>query len=244
MRTVFVAAALVLAAVSPAAATGTRPTTPPALKPTTIKGFKEVVKQTTSGKVIRNGIKVIGGTPRTVEIQYSADGSTWVTKSSKVTSRQGAAKIRMKVAPDRNRWRVNVPATAEHAAAVTPVKTFAVQEVEQSPTPPPVITAGTIAASKAYARAYILNTYAWGDDQWFALEQLWERESGWNHWAVNKSSGATGIPQSLPGDKMASAGADWRTNPQTQIRWGCGYIKDRYGTPKKAWAHFQSENWY
>ena len=61
---------------------------------------------------------------------------------------------------------------------------------------------------------YILNTYGWGDDQWFALEQLWTRESGWNHLAVNPSSGATGIPQSLPGDKMATAGADWKTNPK------------------------------
>lgn len=243
MRTLLLAGALVMLGVAPAAA-APRPTPAPALKPTTVKGFKEAVKVTTAGKVHRNAIKVIGGTPRTIEVQYSPDGSTWITKSTKLTTRAGSARITMKVAPDRNRWRINVPATADHTAAVTPVKTFAVQEVEEAWTPPPVISASTIEQSKAYARTYILSTYGWGDDQWLALEQLWERESGWNHLAVNKSSGATGIPQALPGDKMATAGADWLTNPQTQIRWGCGYIKGRYGTPKKAWQHFLTENWY
>jgi hypothetical protein len=76
------------------------------------------------------------------------------------------------------------------------------------------------------------------------LNKLWNRESGWNHKAENKSSGAYGIPQALPGRKMASTGADWRTNPATQIKWGLGYIKGRYGTPCKAWAHSEAEGWY
>jgi hypothetical protein len=76
------------------------------------------------------------------------------------------------------------------------------------------------------------------------LDALWQRESGWNHRAMNPSSGAYGIPQSLPGSKMASAGADWRTNPVTQIRWGLGYIASRYGTPCGAWAHSQATGWY
>jgi hypothetical protein len=62
--------------------------------------------------------------------------------------------------------------------------------------------------------------------------------------AQNKSSGAYGIPQALPGSKMASAGADWQTNPATQITWGLGYISARYGTPCAAYAHLQSSNWY
>lgn len=110
--------------------------------------------------------------------------------------------------------------------------------------PFPSITASQIEANKAYARVYILNTYGWGDDQWLALEQLWTRESGWNHLAVNPTSGATGIPQALPGDKMATAGSDWKTNPQTQIRWGASYIKGRYKDPLGAWAHFKAKNWY
>ncbi|WP_306371643.1 lytic transglycosylase domain-containing protein [Nocardiopsis sp. CC223A] len=76
------------------------------------------------------------------------------------------------------------------------------------------------------------------------LEPLWQKESGWNHLAQNPSSGAYGIPQSLPGDKMASHGSDWQTNPATQIAWGIDYIKGRYGTPCGAWAHSQANNWY
>ena len=83
-----------------------------------------------------------------------------------------------------------------------------------------------------------------GPAQFVPLNKLWTRESGWNHKAVNRSSGAYGIPQSLPGSKMGSVAGDWRTNPNTQIRWGLGYIKDRYGSPSKAWAHSQAHNWY
>ncbi|WP_197024321.1 lytic transglycosylase domain-containing protein [Nocardiopsis sp. CNT312] len=76
------------------------------------------------------------------------------------------------------------------------------------------------------------------------LEPLWQKESNWNHLAENPSSGAYGIPQSLPGSKMASHGADWRTNPATQIAWGLDYIKGRYGTPCGAWSTSQSQGWY
>jgi hypothetical protein len=81
-------------------------------------------------------------------------------------------------------------------------------------------------------------------DQFGCLERLWQKESGWSHTATNPSSGAYGIPQSLPAGKMASAGADWRTNPATQIRWGIGYIAERYGSPCAAWRHSQARNWY
>jgi hypothetical protein len=70
------------------------------------------------------------------------------------------------------------------------------------------------------------------------------RESGWRVDANNASSSAYGIPQALPGSKMSSAGADWATNPATQIRWGLGYIEDRYGSPCGAWGHSQSYGWY
>ncbi|NUO98666.1 MAG: transglycosylase SLT domain-containing protein [Nonomuraea sp.] len=83
----------------------------------------------------------------------------------------------------------------------------------------------------------------WSHLQFRCLERLWARESGWNHRAGNRS-GAYGIPQALPGHKMATSGADWRTNPRTQIRWGLGYIKQRYGSPCRAWGHFQSHHWY
>jgi hypothetical protein len=79
--------------------------------------------------------------------------------------------------------------------------------------------------------------------QWPCLYDLWQQESGWNVYAENPS-GAYGIPQSLPGDKMASAGADWQTDPKTQIIWGLGYIQSVYGTPCGAWAHEEADGYY
>ncbi|WP_305789594.1 lytic transglycosylase domain-containing protein [Symbioplanes lichenis] len=76
------------------------------------------------------------------------------------------------------------------------------------------------------------------------LNQLWDHESGWNYKAENTGSGAYGIPQALPGSKMASAGADWKTNPATQIKWGLGYIEGRYNTPCGAWNNFQNNGNY
>lgn len=84
----------------------------------------------------------------------------------------------------------------------------------------------------------------WTGPQWNALYALWQRESGWRWNALNPTSGAYGIPQSLPASKMASAGPDWRTNPATQIRWGLGYIAGRYGSPLAAWGHENRFGWY
>jgi hypothetical protein len=83
----------------------------------------------------------------------------------------------------------------------------------------------------------MLGSYGWSSSEFSCLDQLWTRESGWNPQAANPYSGAYGIPQALPGSKMASAGADWATNPATQIRWGLGYIREMYGSPCGAWSH-------
>ena len=104
--------------------------------------------------------------------------------------------------------------------------------------------ANTPDGARATARGLAASTYGWGDDQFQCLDKLWQKESGWSYTAYNASSGATGIPQSLPGSKMASAGADWETNATTQIIWGLGYINGSYGTPCSAWSHSQSMNWY
>lgn len=84
----------------------------------------------------------------------------------------------------------------------------------------------------------------WNDAEFACLVALWNKESGWRVNAYNAGSGAYGIPQSLPGSKMATAGADWETNPATQISWGLGYIGGRYGSPCGAWGHSQSVGWY
>ena len=86
--------------------------------------------------------------------------------------------------------------------------------------------------------------FGYSADQFGCLDSLWTRESDWNPAADNPSSCAYGIPQALPGSKMASAGADWATNPVTQITWGLGYIRDRYGSPCGAWAHSESNGFY
>jgi len=103
-----------------------------------------------------------------------------------------------------------------------------------------VVTPGT---AKATAQA-LMAERGWGDDQFACLDKLWTKESGWRVNAENPSSGAYGIPQALPGTKMASAGADWQTSATTQITWGLGYIAGRYGTPCDAWAHSMSTGWY
>jgi hypothetical protein len=84
----------------------------------------------------------------------------------------------------------------------------------------------------------------WGSAQFACLDSLWTKESGWRMNANNGSSGAYGIPQALPGSKMASVGSDWASNPITQITWGLNYIAGRYGTPCSAWAQSQAVNWY
>ncbi len=93
------------------------------------------------------------------------------------------------------------------------------------------------------ARA-LLGQFGFGADQFSCLDSLWTRESNWNPQAHNSSSGAHGIPQSLPGSKMASAGPNWESDPATQIKWGLGYIQDRYGSPCGAWGHSESHGWY
>lgn len=90
----------------------------------------------------------------------------------------------------------------------------------------------------------LLPEFGFGTDQMASLDNLWTRESGWNHLAYNSSSGAYGIPQALPGSKMSSHGDDWETNPETQIRWGLDYIKNRYGSPDAAWSFFLNNGWY
>jgi hypothetical protein len=98
-------------------------------------------------------------------------------------------------------------------------------------------------AAEATAQS-MLASFGFSSSQWPCLYDLWQQESGWNVYAENAESGAYGIPQSLPGDKMASAGADWQTDAATQIDWGLGYIKSVYGTPCSAWANEEAYGYY
>ena len=111
------------------------------------------------------------------------------------------------------------------------------------PAPPPNVPTPSPGSAKAIAKQ-LLADRGWGDAQFSCLVTLWNHESGWRVHAANPS-GAYGIPQALPGSKMASAGPDWQDSAETQIKWGLGYIKSRYGTPCGAWSSWQSQGgWY
>ncbi len=122
--------------------------------------------------------------------------------------------------------------TTEPVTEVVLVGTLDVSDIQVDP-----------GSAKAVARSLAAER-GWGSDQFVCLDKLWTKESNWRWNAENPSSGAYGIPQALPGSKMATAGSDWRTNPTTQIRWGLDYISGRYGSPCAAWNHSMSVGWY
>jgi hypothetical protein len=98
--------------------------------------------------------------------------------------------------------------------------------------------------AKQVAEIILTEEYGFGESQFECLDSLWTKESHWNYKAHNYRSGAHGIAQALPAEKMSVVGTDWRTNPVTQIRWGIRYITMRYDTPCKAWSFFKSRNYY
>jgi uncharacterized protein YabE (DUF348 family) len=105
--------------------------------------------------------------------------------------------------------------------------------------------AGPVPAGEAQQIAkQLVTARGWDGTQFGCLVKLWDRESHWNVHAGNPVTGAYGIPQALPGSKMATAGPDWQNNATTQIKWGLGYIAGRYGTPCGAWAHSEATGWY
>jgi hypothetical protein len=134
-------------------------------------------------------------------------------------------------------------AAARRAAAA---RAAARQAAAQAAATQTTAQAGAPAASGSPQQiaAGMLASFGWPASQFSCLDSLWSHESGWSVSASNPSSGAYGIPQALPGSKMASAGADWQTNPATQIKWGLGYIQSTYGSPCAAWSHEESAGWY
>jgi hypothetical protein len=90
----------------------------------------------------------------------------------------------------------------------------------------------------------LMPLYGLASSEFSCVDNIWEHESHWNVHADNPYSSAYGIPQALPGSKMSSAGPDWQNSAETQIRWGLGYIRDRYGSACAAWSYKQSHGWY
>ncbi|WP_260855871.1 hypothetical protein [Curtobacterium sp. 9128] len=148
----------------------------------------------------------------------------------------------------RDGYDITKPAPVVVAPVETPAATTddATTTTKKAVTPSNSLAAVAAAPNPGSAQAIALELVTargWGTDQYNCLVSLWNKESGWRVNAYNPS-GAYGIPQALPGSKMASVGADWQTNPATQITWGLNYISGVYGTPCGAWGHSQSFNWY
>ena len=129
------------------------------------------------------------------------------------------------------------PSAQPSAGQQAPAQQTASRRAPSSAAPAPSGSAQSIAEA-------MLGSFGWSSSQFSCLQPLWAGESGWSVTVSNPSTGAYGIPQALPGSKMASAGPDWQTNAATQIRWGLGYIKNTYGSPCAAWSHEQSGGWY
>ena len=138
--------------------------------------------------------------------------------------------------------------TAPRHAAKKPAATAAATEsVVPTPsqnTPAPRPTKPANPGSPQQIAQGLLSSFGWSSSQFACLNPLWEHESGWSLSSQNAGSGAYGIPQALPGSRMASAGPDWQTNATTQIKWGLKYIKSTYGSPCAAWSHEQATGWY
>jgi hypothetical protein len=135
------------------------------------------------------------------------------------------------------------PPKPEPVKVVEPKATAKSKSSSKAATPAPPSFTPNPGSAQAYAQQAVA-ARGWSESEFNCLVPLWKKESGWNAAAMNKSSGAYGIPQALPGSKMASAGADWQTNANTQIEWGLSYISGRYGTPCGAWGHSVSVGWY
>jgi hypothetical protein len=147
--------------------------------------------------------------------------------------------------------RKRAEAAAKQAATAAAAQSTATQSPAATQTPPAAQPIQTAAATVPVASGSpqqiaeaMLGSFGWSSSQFSCLDPLWAHESGWSVSAYNAGSGAFGIPQALPGSRMASAGPDWQTDAATQIRWGLEYIKGSYGSPCGAWAHEEATGWY
>jgi hypothetical protein len=135
-------------------------------------------------------------------------------------------------------------AAAQQAAQQQAAQQQAAQQQAAQQTPAQQPAASAPSGSPQQIAEQMLSQFGWSSGQFSCLQPLWALESGWNVYASNPSSGAYGIPQALPGSKMASAGPDWQSDAATQIRWGLTYIQGTYGSPCAAWSHEEADGWY
>ena len=191
--------------------------------------FETVTKNVADGsdetqdKVLQEGKE--GKKQVTYKVKYQNDAEIERTEISSVVLEEPVDKI------------VQVRAVTNRSSRTSSESTSSSTKVSG------IVTTGTVAEYQAYARQRCY-AYGWSDNDVSCLISLWNKESKWNPYAHNSSSGAYGIAQALPASKMASFGSDYKTNYKTQINWGLSYIKGRYGSPSAAWSRFKSQGWY
>ena len=190
-----------------------------------------------------------GGTASAETLTFAVDGltSSASTEQSK-TEQEDAARVAADRSATNAQRSVAAARSAERekikAAALAKARKAAAEKAARAAERKRVI-ANAQKDPKAAARM-LMPEYGFSESQWPCLDRLWIGESDWNYKAENSSSGAYGIPQSLPGRKMATVASDWRTNPVTQIKWGLDYIKRSYGSPCNAldFWNSRSPHWY
>lgn len=154
------------------------------------------------------------------------------------TARQNAEQAaRMQAAKDASAKKKAADEAAAKAAAEAKAKALAASTGDPS-------ASFSVQASYSISQVQAMAQQIVGSGQFTCFSNIVTRESGWNYTATNAASGAYGLVQALPGSKMASAGADWRTNPATQIKWGLNYMNNRYGSPCGAWSFWQANHYY
>jgi len=216
----------------------------------------QLAQQKQHGQELTAQLASLKGTTATVEAKYQQGQEALAAYEAAQAAKRAAAEeqARQQAAAE-----AAAAAAAAQAAANNPgpgssgADNSGAGPVPTTPDPapqPPVVVppdTGGAANDPAGAQSYAsgrLGSYGWGQDQFQCLQLLWTQESSWLTTATNPSSGAYGIAQALPAGKYASAGSDWLTNYRTQIEWGLGYIRDRYGSPCGAWDHEVSIGWY
>ena len=198
---------------------------------------------------------VSGGTASAETLTFAVDGVTSSTSTEQSKTEQADA---VRVAADRSA--TNAQRAVAAARSAQREQLAAARSAQRAKVKAAALAKARKAAAAAERKRIIANAqrdpksaarmlmpdYGFGPGQWSCLERLWIGESGWNYRAENSSSGAYGIPQSLPGSKMGSVAGDWRTNPVTQIKWGLNYIKLSYGSPCNALGQWNSRSphWY
>jgi len=173
---------------------------------------------------------------QTASLTQQADAQAIAADSSARKDAEETA--RRKAAADAIAKQKAAEKAAEKAEADRKARKAASRSATRAPSSFPVQATYSVAEVQEMARQIV------PAGQFACFSNIVDHESSWNYRADNPTSDAYGLVQALPGSKMASAGADWATNPATQIKWGLNYMNDRYGSPCGAWSFWQANNWY